>query len=327
MLRRLMNVHTHRWQRGFWLAVLTAVTWGSLPLAMALLVQQIPPLTITWWRFSGSAVALGLWLAFSGGLPRFDANLRSALPLLGMALVGLTGNYLCYATSLLHTTPSVSQIVIQLAPVLLLFSGLWLFGERFSPGQWVGFAVLAAGLLLFFNRRLPELLDLHAELGLGVGLVVMSSVLWAGYAIAQKRLQAWLSAQQVLMLLFGAGSLVLLPFSHPASALQLDGLGWAMLSYAALNTVVGYGAFAEAMVSWEVARVSAVVATAPVVTLAGMALLERFAPGVLPPEHLNALSVFGALAVVGGSVLCALWGRRAAAAVPAPMAPPAVTRD
>lgn len=317
-----MDVHTHRWQRGFWLAVLTAVTWGSLPLAMALLVQQIPPLTITWWRFSGSAVALGLWLASSGGLPRFDANLRSALPLLGIALAGLTGNYLCYATSLLHTTPSVSQVVIQLAPVLLLFSGLWLFGERFSRGQWVGFAVLAGGLLLFFNRRLPELLNLHAELGIGVGLVVMSSVLWAGYAIAQKRLQAWMSAQQVLMLVFAAGSLALLPFSHPASALQLDGLGWALLSFAALNTVVGYGAFAEAMVSWEVARVSAVVATAPVVTLAGMALLERFVPGLLPPEHLNALSLLGALAVVGGSVLCALWGRRA----PTP-APAAAARD
>ena len=45
---------------------------------------------------------------------------------------GLTGNYVLYLVALSHTTPSVAQIVIQLALVFLLLGGLIVFRERFS---------------------------------------------------------------------------------------------------------------------------------------------------------------------------------------------------
>jgi hypothetical protein len=37
-----------------------------------------------------------------------------------------------------------------------------------------------------------------------------------------------------------------------------------------------------------------------------MSLVQHFAPGLLEPEGLNAMSVMGALLVVGGSAMCAL---------------------
>ncbi len=172
-----MNATASSARRGFALALLTAVTWGSLPVAMALLVRQLTPWTVTWWRLAGSAVLLGGWLGWRGHLPALRNVVRQQGAWLALATVGLVGNYVCYATSLRFTTPSVSQTVIQLAPMLLLLSGLVLFGERFSRGQWAGFALLAGGLLLFFNRRLPEIAGMHGNLAFGVGAVVMSSLL------------------------------------------------------------------------------------------------------------------------------------------------------
>ena len=82
---------------------------------------------------------------------------RAALALLAVATLTLIGNYVLYLVALDHATPSVTQVVIQLAPLMLLVGGVLVFREPFGRAQWVGFAVLAAGLLLFFNERLPEL--------------------------------------------------------------------------------------------------------------------------------------------------------------------------
>jgi drug/metabolite transporter (DMT)-like permease len=301
-----MPTPRHRSQRGFLLALLTAFAWGLLPIAMALLVKHLTPFTITWWRLAGSAAMLAIWLAVRGALPRLDRHLLRSLPWLGVALAGLVGNYLCYSASLQHTTPSVSQIVIQLAPMLLLLAGLWFFHERLSRIQAFGLGILFIGLALFFNHRLPELIRPHGELSTGVALVVLSSILWASYGIAQKKLLARLTPPQILLLLFIAGMLVLWPLSRPAAALQLDLTGRLVLLFAVANTVIGYLSFAEAMAAWEISRVSALVSVGPVFTLASMALLERWLPGTLPPEGLNYLSVTGALLVIGGSVTCAL---------------------
>ena len=292
--------------RGFWLAVLTALAWGLLPLAMAVLVRQLSPWTVTWWRLTGSAVVLGIWLGRRGRWPARQGAWRGQWPWLLLAAVGMVGNYVAYASSLQHTTPSVAQTVIQLSPMLLLLAGLWLFDERFSRGQWLGFACLGAGLLLFFNRRLAEVATLHGELAVGVGLLVVSSLLWTAYGVAQKKLMATLQPLQILLLLFITGSALLLPLAQPLQVLRADATGLALLLFGIANTLVGYGAFAEALGAWDVSRVSAVVSLAPIITVGGMALADRWLPGVLPTEGLNLPSVAGALAVVAGSVVCAL---------------------
>ena len=292
--------------------MLTALAWGLLPLAMAVLVRQLSPWTVTWWRLSGSALVLFAWLGYRGEWPGLRGAWRGQWRWLLLAAVGLVGNYVAYASSLQHTTPSVAQTVIQLSPMLLLLAGLWLFDERFSRGQWLGFAGLGAGLLLFFNHRLAEVATLHGELAVGVGLLVCSAFLWTSYGVAQKKLMATLRPLQILLLLFVAGSLLLLPLAHPLQVLRADATGIALVLFGIANTLVGYGAFAEALGAWDVSRVSAVVSLAPIITVGSMSLAEHWLPGVLPAEGLNALSVLGALAVVAGSVTCALSAAPAA---------------
>jgi drug/metabolite transporter (DMT)-like permease len=297
------------WQTGFWMAFSTAVLWGLLPVALKYVLTGMDAYTITWWRFAVSLLGLGAFLLWRGQLPPMRKMAGAALVLLAIALVTLVANYVLYLIALDHTTPSVAQVVIQLAPLLLLLGGVFVFRERFDPRQWIGFAVLVAGLLLFFNERLPLLLRPTEGLGLGVVLMVAAAVAWAIYGLAQKQLLVHFTARQVLWMLYVGATVLLLPVARPAAILELDGMQLGMLAFCCANTLAAYGAFGEALHHWDVSRVSAVLSIAPLVTIGTMWVLERSGIALVAPEGLNALAIIGALAVVAGSVVAALAAR------------------
>jgi drug/metabolite transporter (DMT)-like permease len=115
-----------------------------------------------------------------------------------------------------------------------------------------------------------------------------------------------MQAQQILVLLYAGSTLALLPVAHPNQITKVNALqGW-LLAFACVNTVVAYGAFAEALRHWEASRVGATLTLTPLFTMATMWIVEHTAPELVRPEQLNFLSVVGAGVVVGGSMLCAL---------------------
>ncbi len=307
-----MQNRPNNWRVGLPMALTTAVLWGMLPIALKYTLTGMDAYTISWWRFAVSMLGLAIFLAWRGELPRPSRAGSKALALLAVALVFLVGNYVLYLIALDHTTPSVAQVVIQLAPILLVMGGVFVFREHFSAVQWVGFTVLVAGLLLFFNHRLPLLLDPTVGLGLGVALMVGAAISWALYGLAQKRLLSHFTPPQVFLMLYLGATVLLLPVSAPADVLALDGLQLALLAFCCANTLIAYGAFGEALHHWDVSRVSAVLSTAPLFTILSMWVLEQSDIALVAPEGLNALSVAGALAVVAGSMITALAPRSAA---------------
>jgi drug/metabolite transporter (DMT)-like permease len=306
-----MHTTSGRWQFGLALALTTAVCWGLLPIALKITLAGMDAWTLTWYRFAAAAVALGAFLAWRRRLPLRTLLDRRGAWLYAVALLGLVGNYVSYLVALELTTPTVAQILIQLAPLFLLFGGLIVFRERFAPLQWLGFLVLVAGLGVFFHDRLPEVFALETKLGLGVAIMLFSATAWAVYALAQKQLLTRLASEQILFLLYlGAVPLLLLP-AHPAEVVALDGLQLGMLAFCCANTVIAYGCFAEALEHWEVSRVSAVVTLAPVFTVLGVHAAGWLWPTVAPPEALSGWNLLGATMVVGGSMATALSARRA----------------
>jgi len=296
---------------GFTLSLTTAALWGLLPIALKVVLEGMDAYTIVWWRFAVAMAGLGAFLAWRGQLPRLAGAGRAVLVLLAVATLALRGNYVLYLVALDRVTPSVTQIVIQLAPLMLLLGAVLMFRESFRPAQWAGFAVLVAGLLLFFNERLPELARPADGLGLGVALTIAAAVAWAVYGLAQKKLHEHFSSQQVLWIIYVGAVALLLPVSAPAAVLELDGLQLGMLAFCCINTLAAYGSFGEALYHWDLSRVSAVISTAPLFTIGAMWAMERAGLGLVPAEGLNALSIAGALLVVAGSMTCALVPRHA----------------
>jgi drug/metabolite transporter (DMT)-like permease len=317
-----MHATTGRWQLGLALALTTAVFWGLLPIALRITLTGMDAWTLTWYRFATASVALGAYLAWRRRLPIRAPLTRRGWWLYLAALLCLVANYVGYLVALELTSPTVAQVLIQLAPLFLLFGGVLVFRERFAPLQWAGFAVLVVGLAVFFHDRLAEVFSIDTRLGLGVVVMLFAATAWAVYGLAQKQLLAELASEQVLFLLYlGAVPLLLLP-AAPAGLLALDRLQLGMLAFCCANTVIAYGCFAEALEHWEVSRVSAVVTLAPVITLLGVEAAAWLWPAAAPAEQLSGWNVLGALLVVAGSMTAALGARvnRAAADGAAPAA-------
>ena len=55
-----MTAPSGRWRLGFGLALLTAVLWGAVPLAMTPLLSSLDPVTVSWFRYAGAGGVLCL---------------------------------------------------------------------------------------------------------------------------------------------------------------------------------------------------------------------------------------------------------------------------
>ena len=301
-----MHISSGRWVYGLSLSLLTAVLWGILPIKLKQVLQVMDPITVTWFRLLVSGGLLLAWLAASKRLPSF-ANLgRKGWGLVLLATCGLVGNYVLYLMGLNLLSPGTAQLVVQLGPVLLLVASVFLFKERFSLGQGVGLVILLLGFGLFFNQRLDELLTSLSVYTTGVLTIVLATTIWVFYALSQKQLLTVWNSMQVMMVIYLCCAVLLTPWVHPLEALQLTPLqGWLLLA-CCLNTLVAYGAFAEALAHWEASKVSATLAITPLITFVAVALAAWFWPDYVHAEQINTLGYVGALVVVLGSALTAL---------------------
>jgi drug/metabolite transporter (DMT)-like permease len=293
---------------GLLLALSAVGLWGVLGISLKLLlVRGMDAQTITWYRLAASGLVLAGFQASRGRLPDLGALGRRHWLLLGVALLGLLGNYVLFAVALNYVPPATAQLVIQLAPLLFLIGSLVVFGERFSRPQWIGVAIVGAGLLLFFNERLPALVRLSSVEAVGVAMVVTGAGMWATYALAQKQLLTALSSVNILLLIYIGAAVLLLPAAHPGQAATLDAAGWALLVFGIANTLGAYGCFAEALAHWDASRVSATLTLTPVVTILAVVAILAVWPAANIGDPLDALGFAGAGLIVGGSMMASLW--------------------
>lgn len=305
-----MHQVSGNWKQGLLLSLITAFLWGVLPIALKGLLSQMDAVTVTWYRFLSAAVLVFIFLAAKKQLPSLK-SFKNKIPLLMLiAFLGLCSNYVFYLFGVELITPSSAQVMIQLAPMLMLLGSLIIFKERFSSLQWLGFAGFFIGLILFFNLRFAEIFSQMSGYTLGLVWIIAAAVVWAAYALAQKQLLNNFSSMQIMFVIYLACVPMLAPWVTATQVTSLDSLGWWLLAFCSINTLIAYGAFAEALAHWEASRVSAVLAITPLITIAGMKVLAYFYPDYLSAEPLNALSVFGAVLVVGGSAVTALAGRK-----------------
>ncbi len=301
-----MHVSSGRWVYGLFLALLTALLWGILPIKLKQVLQVMDPVTVTWFRLTVSGGCLLAYLAAVGRLPRWRVLGPKGIWLVPISVCGLVGNYVLYLMGLNLLSPGTAQLVVQMGPILLLIASLFVFKERFSLGQGLGLLVLLIGFGLFFNQRLSELLTSLSDYTAGVLTILAASAVWTFYALGQKQLLSVWNSLQVMMVIYLFCALLLTPWAHPLEALELNPLqGWLLLA-CCLNTLIAYGAFAEALAHLEASRVSATLAITPLVTFVAVAWAAWLWPEYVQAEQINGLGYGGALLVVLGSALTAL---------------------
>lgn len=308
-----MGLHqtSGRWRLGLALSLAAAFLWGILPIALTVVLQALDAYTVTWFRFLMAFSLLFAYLASQKQLPELHKLREASLKLLAIATLFLGLNYLLFLQGLSLTSPTTAEVVIQLAPILFSIGALVIFKERYSLPQWIGLGVLSLGFALYFHEQLKTVITAPDNYLLGNGLLIFGAAFWAIYALAQKQLLHKLSSATILLIVYGGCGVLFTPLAKPQMLLTLTPLQWGMLLFCGLNTLLAYGAFAEALDHWEASRVSAITALTPLVTLVAVWVVSLLTPTLIAPEHLTLLGIFGAFLVVGGSIAIAIGKNKA----------------
>jgi drug/metabolite transporter (DMT)-like permease len=289
---------------GLILMSLTLLMWGSLPLQLKILISQVDPTTLTWYRFTGALLLLAILAGRSCLRDLRTGWSRRTAALLLLAGVGLVCNYLTYLKGLDHLTPSTAQILMQTVPFMVLGGGILIFNEAFAGRQWWGVLFLALGSALFFNQRLDQV-ALGSDFLTGVGFILTSAICWTTFLMAQKALLPILRSRTIMICCYLIGSLILLPMSTLNTIVSLDTTFLILVASATIIAVVSYLTFATALRHVPATTAGLTIANIPLITLLCMlAFADR--TDLLQPENLNTTALIGAVLVVLGSALGAL---------------------
>ena len=226
-------------------------------------------------------------------------------PLLAMiAGIGLGFNYVGYIKGLELTSPSSAQIIIQLAPLMLAVVGLVLFREKLTRLQGLGFVLALTGFFMFYKDQLGFLFsDGHKSFNLGVIMVIIGAISWVVYAALQKLLVKKYHAQSLNLIIYLVPTIMLIPFITISNLSSLSTGLWALMIFLGINTLVAYGALAEAFKYLEANKVGIIITLNPMITIATMLMLTYLEVSWIAPEYISIQGVLGAVLVVSGAVL------------------------
>jgi drug/metabolite transporter (DMT)-like permease len=246
--------------------------------------------------FSPGALALGRLLVSLLVLGGVVAWRREPLParrdLVGIAAFGAL--WLCvYSVSVNEAERRVdagtAAMIVNLGPILIAVGAGLFLREGFPRGLFAGSVVAFAGCIVI------ALASSRAGSGtLGIALLVVAVLAYAGAAVIQKPVLARVSPLQVTFLGCLAGAIVCLPFAPSlAGDLGHGGVGWVVWLGVA-PTAVGFATWTYALRHGNAGRVASLNLLIPVVAIVlGWAVL-----GETPPR----------LAAVGGALcLAGVW--------------------
>lgn len=299
-----MGPMQENWKKGLILSLITVLFWSTLPISLKISLTATDAMTLTWFRFLVAAIITLVLLLNSKKLSEFkQLTLTQWLWLMAAGLM-LIGNYVLYLIGLDMTSPANAQVFIQLAPLLMTLGGVLIFKESFNRFQMLGVVSILLGLLLFFNDQIKQIIN--SDYTLGIWVMFSAALTWAIYALIQKKLATVLSSQSILLFIYAFASLVLLFFSDLNTPQSFSTIQWWAIAYACINTVIAYGAFAEALNHWNASRVGMVLALTPVITLLFINTFAFFFPQLLQAESIQTVGYVGMVFIVSGSMLASL---------------------
>jgi drug/metabolite transporter (DMT)-like permease len=184
------------------------VIWGSPPVVARAISSGVPPLTVSFARWS---IALLLLLPFvvrklPGEWPRLKQHWRSLALLAAFMTAGSTLSVL----AVYFTTATNAVIVNASQPAITAIFAWLIAGTRLTRQQKAGIACAFLGVLIMIARA-----DLGVLLGLeiNIGDVIMLGAVvgWSVYAVQLHRREYLPSADILLFVIAVTGSAMLLP--------------------------------------------------------------------------------------------------------------------
>ena len=289
--------------KGLFYVTTTVAFWGILPIALVFSLSLQDGTTITWFRFLIAAIVCLAYQAQRGKLGEFRRLDIRDWSWLALAAFALIVDYVLYIYGLTYIDPSAMQVFSQTTPLFMALGGILFFKEKISAFQGLCFVALFVGLGLFFNAAIADFEFGQTRFLTGAALAVSASIIWAVYAMLQKKLVDRLSSTNILLFIYLCAIVSLAPLSDLASFKALDSAAWLILLFCAFNTLIAYGAFAESLNHWPTTHISSVIALTPLATIAASYLAHQLWPAVIPFPAINLVGWVGVALTLVAMVL------------------------
>lgn len=291
---------------GFLLSILTAFCWGALPFALQEVLKNMDTVTIVWYRFLIAAIGMFIILKSKKKLPKISLVQGRFRWLIIFGAAGLCLNFVLFNLSLEYLNPSVTQVIGQISPFVMMIASIVFLKEKIGVAQKIGSFILIAGLILFFNDKIGVIFTSMGDYTKGVIICVIASVVWVFYGLAQKLMLIRFTSQQILCFFYFCCAIIFTPFASYSKIFDLTFVQFLCLLFCCLNTVIAYGAYGEALNKWDTSKVSAIITLTPLFTIVFAEILTLIAPHYFHGSELNLISYGGAFIVVFGALFSVL---------------------
>jgi drug/metabolite transporter (DMT)-like permease len=234
------------------------IIWGSTYLGIAVAEETIPPMLAVSTRFIAAGAIMAAVVAWRGGTLRTSRRALASCFLVGCLLPGANA-VLFYAEQGVPT--GLASLIIASVPlwVVLIRAGLH---EKQPAAVLVGVGAGFAGVAVLLQPG-------GGATALGIGLCVLSAVMWAVGSVASARLPMPYDpfAATTWVMLFGG--FAMLPFGLPSigSTSPSAGSMLAWLYLVTIGSVVGFTAYTWLLAKAPIALVSTYAYVNPVVAI------------------------------------------------------------
>ena len=299
-------VNSH-YLRGILLSIVTALLWGVLPIFLKITLQDFHAGTISWFRFLFALLILATIMQWKAHRP---LNIFRKLPWMGV-LGGacLSANYYWVTLGVDLSGPSNMAVLIQTASIFLVLAGVYVFHERLALKQTLGMVIAGSGLFLFFYDQQSHIQDVgdyyYADF-----LIILAGLVWVGYMVSQKFLSRQYGAQSLNLLVYAVATLTLIGGVEWEDFTRAGLTSWLSMIFCGINTLLAYGALAEAVKYIPLALISLIISLNPLITLLGMKFLPAMDFFGLQPDPIGALGYFGGMIAVAGVALVVYRGKK-----------------
>ena len=257
--------------------------------------ELVPPVALAFGRW---ALALAILLALLGPsvwrARRAIAGEAAELALLGALGMGVCGAFVYIGAD--STTATNIGMIYATSPVMIILLARAFYGERLTPGRWLGvFLALAGMMAIVFRGRVETLLTL--DLTRGDLWIMASAFSWALYSILLKHRPTRLEPKVRFAAIMLFGTLVLAPFTlleallHEAPEINAVSVG-AVVFLALVPALGAYGSYGYVQRHLGASKTGLMLYLSPVYT----AVLAYF----LLAEALQGYHLLGAALVLPG---------------------------
>lgn len=196
------------------LMIMTVILWGLSFISTKVVLAQIPPISIAFFRQFIAAATLIPLVMYSRALPR--VTLRDLGTIAGAGLFGIVLYFLFENTGLQYTTASNASMIVAALPIFTLISEALFFRLKVSWNMVV--CLLASIIGVYLVVTVNGQMDLSSTRFLGNLLMIGSMVCWVVYTAINKKLDKKYPSIAIITYQSLASIFLFIPFVIPEAA-------------------------------------------------------------------------------------------------------------